>query len=301
MTITPNLRLGTRGSKLAMAQAHALRDRLAPLEVEIVKITTSGDKGDRDKLGAFVREIQQALLDGSIDVALHCLKDLPTEPIPGLSLTAYLEREDPRDALIGRVSRLSDLPEGATVGTGSVRRSAQIASVRPDLKFKPLVGNVDTRMRKLIAGEYDAIVLAIAGLKRLGVLEDWSASEWGELTVSLLSTEEMLPAPGQAVLVLETRSYDVETIALIKDLNHEPTRECTLEERALLAQFGGGCSVPVGALARFVDGQIVLEGLAASPDGKTVLRGTASNAVDLFKELSGRGATKLFEGRRGIE
>lgn len=239
--------------------------------MEIVTIKTSGDKGDRDRLGAFVREIQHALLENAVDVALHCLKDLPTQPVEGLTLAAHLEREDPRDTLITRGPTLMELPEGAVVGTGSVRRTSQLAARRPDLVFRPLLGNVDTRMRKLMEGEYDAIVLAIAGLRRLGVLETWASSEYGSLTVHPLEPDTMLPAPGQAVLVLETRADEG---SLVAELNHPVTERCAIAERVFLKAFGGGCSVPVAALATGLGDGLSLTGLVASPDGQTVLRQT---------------------------
>lgn len=281
------LRLGTRGSRLALAQAHNVSDLLTRMghEVEIVTIKTSGDRGDRDRLGAFVREIQESLLRDQIDVALHCLKDLPTKAVPGLTLGAYLEREDPRDTLITRGPTLENLPCGAVVGTGSVRRTSQLAAVRPDLMFRPLMGNVDTRMRKLIAGEYDAIVLAIAGLKRLGVLDGWESSEYGALTVHPLDPAQMLPAPGQAVLVLETRDGDPAAEA-VRPLHHPATQAAADAERTFLAAFGGGCSVPVAALAS--EGE--LTGLVASPDGRTVLRASGNDGAALAQELGGKGA-----------
>ncbi|MGV3618411.1 MAG: hydroxymethylbilane synthase [Fimbriimonas sp.] len=304
---TVRLRLGTRGSRLAMAQANGLAARLtaAGHAVEIVAIKTSGDRGDRDRLGAFVREIQEAVLRNEVDIALHCLKDLPTTPVPGLALSAYLEREDPRDTLISRGPRLEDLPEGAVVGTGSVRRTSQLAAVRPDLVFRPLMGNVDTRMRKLMAGEYDAIVLAIAGLKRLGVLEAWAASEYGSLVVHPLTPQEMLPAPGQAVLVLETRAEDAETIAAVGPLHHPASQRCADAEREFLAAFGGGCSVPVAALGEEDDVYLRLVGLVASADGtRRLCSGLTREVVDvegmgaaLAQALIGEGARELFSVR----
>lgn len=235
-----------------------------------------------------------------MDVALHCLKDLPTEPVPGLRLAAHLEREDPADAFISRGETLDDLPQGATVGTGSVRRTSQLAISRPDLRFKPLVGNVDTRMRKLMEGEYDAIILAIAGLRRLGVLETWSESEYRSLTVRPFEGAAMLPAPGQAVLVLETREAEGE---LVEFLNDPDTQACATAERSFLRTFGGGCSVPVAAHATSQDSEIRLRGLVASPDGKTVFRGEAAgdNAIEVGRRLGeGLGAQGAFETVRAV-
>jgi len=275
---------------------------------EIVPIKTSGDLGQRDRLGAFVREIQEAVLTGQVDIALHCLKDLPTTQIPELHLGAYLEREDARDALIYRsdlvgVEPVEALPAGAVIGTGSLRRSSQLAARRPDFAYKPLVGNVDTRLRKLMEGEYDAIVLAIAGLKRLGVLESWAESDYRELTVTPLAESEMVPCPGQAILVIETRSDDGQFQGLVDPYNHEPTWRSAQAERAFLRSFGGGCSVPVGAFASAGD-ELVLEGLVASPDGRTVLRGRRNGPIAdavaigeaLAQELGAQGAFDIVRG-----
>ena len=274
-----------------MAQAHALSASLAEAghEVEIVTVRTSGDLGHREVLGAFVKEIQVALLEGRVDVALHCLKDLPTRPVPGLALSAYLEREDPRDALISRGPSLTELPEGSVVGTGSLRRTSQLAAARPDLRFLPLMGNVDSRMRRLMLGEYDAIVLAIAGLSRLGVLDEWHTSEYRSLSVHPLGPDTMLPAPGQAVLVLETRADDTASIDAVRFLHHAPTQAAADAERVFLAAFGGGCSVPVAALAE----PSGLRGLVASPDGRTVLRGIGTDGAALARELGEQGAFEI--------
>ncbi|AIE84304.1 porphobilinogen deaminase [Fimbriimonas ginsengisoli Gsoil 348] len=278
--------------------------RLHPgLDVEIVTIRTSGDRGERERLGAFVREIQEALLANQVDVALHCLKDLPTEPVPGLSLSAYLEREDARDTLISRGPGLESLPEGSVIGTGSLRRTSQIANVRNDVVFKPLVGNVDTRMRKLIEGEYDAIVLALAGLKRLGLMEDWGRSEYKELVVWPKSVETIVPAPGQAVLVLETREADAAAIELISPLHHSLTSACSRAERSFLQAFGGGCSVPIGAYAQVNEHGFGMIGCVASPDGKQYLKGNRNGSLDapeemgaeFARELGGHGAFEIVQ------
>ncbi|MFI5386740.1 MAG: hydroxymethylbilane synthase [Fimbriimonadales bacterium] len=299
-----SLRLGTRGSKLALAQATNVKSTLERLHeglsVEIVPIRTSGDKGNRDVLGSFVREIQHALLENRVDVALHCLKDLPTDPVAGLVLAAHLEREDPRDGLIARVGSVAELPKSSHVGTGSVRRTSQLASIRPDLTFSPLVGNIDTRLRRLSEGQYDAIILAVAGLNRLGLMETWPR-EHPDLAVTALEFDEMLPAPGQAVLVLETRAGDFNAIDAVGVLNNENARLCATAERAFLAEFGGGCSVPVAAFATIHKGAIHLSGLVASPNGSTVLRGTATGETPaaaarlLFDEVNAQGALGLFE------
>ena len=268
--------------------------------VEIVPIKTSGDRGDRDKLGAFVREIQESLLEDRIDIALHCLKDLPTEPVPGLVFAAHLEREDPSDTILSS-TRWRELPHEAVIGTGSLRRSAQLASVRPDFKFKPLVGNVDTRMRKLMEGEYDAIVLAVAGLKRLGLTETWASSPYAQIRVQPLTSDEMLPAPGQAILVLECADSKQELQKNLLQFDHAATRRAATAERSFLRAFGGGCSVPVAALARSTGSNIALSGLVASPNGRQVMRRQASGhdgadvGSGLARQMIDEGALELFE------
>jgi hydroxymethylbilane synthase len=288
-----------------MAQAVDAKSRLEALnrgiEIEIVPIKTSGDHGLRERVGAFVGEIQDACLSGQIDIGLHCLKDLPVEPVDGLTLAAHFERGDARDAFLSPFSNLDDLPQGAIVGTGSVRRSSQLAAVRPDLTFRPLVGNVDTRLRKLSSGEYDAIILAIAGLDRIGLLSTWDTSEFSTLNVVPLSLHEMLPAPGQAVLVLETRADDAEAIATVSGLEHPPTRACASAERLFLSAFGGGCSMPVAAYGSIIgDGQVELEGLVAEPCGARIVRGSSScNSLEsvasqLAEKLTQQGARELI-------
>lgn len=293
-----SVRLGTRGSKLAMAQAETVSRLLEPIvgQVEIAIIKTSGDRGNRDVLGAFVKQIQESVLEGAADFGLHCLKDLPTEPVRGLTLAAYLEREDPCDVILSdRPWR--QLPTGALIGTGSLRRSAQLSALRPDFKFKPLVGNVDTRLRKLLDGEYDAIVLAIAGLRRLGLLDTWSSSDFAEILIQPLKPEEMLPAPGQGVLVLETRDGEFNELAA---LDHSPTRKASMAERAFLHAIGGGCSVPVAALANSDGLSVDLEGLVAAPDGSEAVRGRVAGedpvlvGESLAARLIARGAKDLL-------
>jgi len=287
------IRLGTRGSRLALCQAQAIKDlietRHPETEVEIVTIRTSGDKGNYEVLGAFVKEIQESLLANEIDIAQHCLKDLPTQQVPGLTFAAHLPREDATDAIITRGPSWKDLPLGSIIGTGSVRRTSQIAALRSDVQFKPLTGNVDTRMRKLQEGVYDAIILATAGLKRLGVLDRWSESEYANLRIEPL---DILPAAGQAVLVLEVaKGSFVEP--LIQVFNDSDTERCATAERAFLRHFGTGCSVPVAAQATVSDGQIHLDGLVASPDGLTILRGTERGSTEFAEQIGIELATSL--------
>ncbi|HEY3781483.1 MAG TPA: hydroxymethylbilane synthase [Fimbriimonadaceae bacterium] len=293
------IRLGTRGSKLALIQATNAKRLLEAsnenLEVEIITIKTSGDRGDRNVLGAFVRDIEQELLDGSIDLALHCLKDLPTLTIDGLSFAAYLEREDPRDAILTLVEDWNNLPGGAVIGTGSVRRSAQLKASRPDLQYKPLVGNADTRLRKLHEGEYDAIVLAMAGLNRMGV----ENLPLGTI-VTHLPLDAMLPAPGQAVLVLQCRAEDFFASAVAGKLDHDPTRNSASAERAFMRCFGSGCSVPVAAYCLEIDGHYDLRGLVSSPDGTRSIRGHTGGhdpllmGKQLGEQLLSQGAGELM-------
>ena len=258
-TVATTLRLGTRGSRLAIAQAQEAASALAQVlglgSVEMVEIRTKGDAiserrpaghlvvGD----GQFTAELERALLEDRIDVAVHSLKDLPTAGHPALRLGAILERADPRDCLLSRhPGGLDGLPFGAGIGTSSVRRAAQLAAARIDLVARPIRGNVDTRLRRLEAGEYDALLLAAAGLDRLGV----PVSEGDRL-----SLEVMLPAPGQGALALQVRADDV---SLLAPLDHGPTRLAVQTERALLRALGGGCLAPLGALAEVVDGQLRL-------------------------------------------
>lgn len=251
-------------------------------------------------VGAFVKEIQESLLANQIDIAQHCLKDLPTQQVPGLTFAAHLPREDATDAIITRGPSWKDLPSGAIIGTGSVRRTSQLAALRSDVQFKPLTGNVDTRMRKLQEGVYDAIVLATAGLKRLGVLDRWAESEYARLRIEPL---EILPAAGQAVLVLEVACGSLAE-PLIAVFNDHDTQCSATAERAFLKHFGTGCSVPVAAQATIRGGVLTLEGLVASADGRTILRGveegSPANAeeigVYLASGLCAKGALDLIPG-----
>jgi hydroxymethylbilane synthase len=294
-----SLVIGSRGSKLALWQAEHARNQLAgidpTLEVTIQIIKTSGDiKSDPLSViggkGVFTKELEDALLDRRIDLAVHSLKDLPTTLPEGLSISSIGKRSDPRDALVlkepGDISSLRDLPPGAVIGTSSPRRLAQLKSLRPDLDVKDLRGNVDTRLRKLDEGEYDALLLASAGLIRLGL----------ENRISLaIATDEMLPAVGQGAIAIETRSGDEFTIDKVSQLNHEATRIACLAERALLRTLGGGCQFPIAAHAVVDNGQLHLRGLVAAPDGSKILRERIDGSAQQPEELGSLLAKRLNE------
>jgi hydroxymethylbilane synthase len=241
--------VGTRGSRLAIAQAQLVLDALAladrDLEVETKIIRTEGDARDDVSLndiggqGVFVKDIERALAAGGIDVAVHSLKDMPADLPPGLTIGAVLERGDARDALVGRNGlRLAALPRGARVGTDSRRRAVQLQALRPDIKVESIRGNVDSRIKKVESGEYEAACLAVAGLRRIGLLDHAS---------QVFEVDEMLPAPGQAVLAVEAREDDQEVIDLLHRVDHPPTRAEITAERAFLRRLGAGCRLPVAA------------------------------------------------------
>ncbi|MGA2595168.1 MAG: hydroxymethylbilane synthase [Bryobacteraceae bacterium] len=276
--------VASRGSQLALWQAHWVQQKLADLgcqsRIEIIK--TTGDKITEVPLaqvgtkGLFTKEIEEALLDGRADLAVHSLKDLPTELPAGLILAATPAREDPRDAIVGM--RLADLPRGAKVGTSSLRRAAQLRKLRPGLRIEPVRGNLDTRLRKLDQGHYDAIVLAAAGLKRLG---------WESRIAEVLSPDIVCPAVGQGALAIETAGSPGSLICA--QLDHTPTRQAVTAERALLGALGGGCQVPIGAYATVADGRLRLQGVVVSPDGAELVRdqaeGLAADAERIGREL----------------
>jgi hydroxymethylbilane synthase len=303
-----SLVIGTRGSQLALWQAHWIEGRLrefgAETRIEINK--TTGDKitdvalakvGSTTGLkGVFTKEIEEALLDGRIDVAVHSLKDLPTEIDSRLAIAAVPERADPRDALAG--CSLDDLPAGARVGTGSLRRVAQLRNRRPDLEILGIRGNVDTRLRKMDEGQYDAVVLASAGLHRLG-LEGRIAE--------ILEPEVMCPAVGQGALGVQIRAGDDAVRELISRLNHEATAAAVTAERAVLSALGGGCQVPMGAHAWIKGGVLKLIAVVVSQDGGRMVRTSLEGAVgqaaelgaDVAARLKDRGAAELLEAVYG--
>jgi hydroxymethylbilane synthase len=308
--MNPPLRIGTRGSPLALWQARHVADRLQPLAqprpVELVEIETTGDV-IRDRPlsqiggdGLFTKEIQRALLDGRADVAVHSLKDLPTTPVPELVLGAVPPRAPSGDAFVSRRhARFDDLPPGAAVGTSSLRRRAQALYRRPDLRLLDVRGNVGTRLRKLDEEGLDALILAQAGLERLGLAAH---------VTEILDPEWMLPAVGQGALGLECRADDAATRALLAALDDFPTRAAVLAERALLRGLGGGCLVPVGAAAAVTEGRLTLRAAVLPPDGRARVAGEdAGPAADaeavgrrLAEALLARGARELLAGPGGV-
>ncbi|MCG6943613.1 MAG: hydroxymethylbilane synthase [Thiohalocapsa sp.] len=268
------LKIATRKSPLAMWQAEhaaAILSRLHPdLEVEIVGMTTRGDKildAPLAKVGGkglFVKELEQGMLEGTADIAVHSMKDVPVDFPEGLHLAVIMDREDPLDAFVSnRYERLDDLPQGACVGTSSLRRQCQLSARRPDLRIEPLRGNVNTRLRKLDDGEYDAIILAAAGLKRLGFAERIRAE---------IAVADSLPAIGQGAIGIECRSDDDRVHALIEPLHHVETAQRVLAERAMNAKLQGGCQVPIAGHAVLEGETLYLRGLVGTPDGKRLLR-----------------------------
>jgi len=290
--------IGSRGSQLALWQARWVAARLLELGVEtdLTIIKTTGDKIQDVPLakvggkGLFTKEIEEALLAGTIDLAVHSLKDLPTVLPDGLTLAAIPERESPFDALIGHT--LATLPQGAKVGTSSLRRSAQLKAARPDLEIESVRGNLDTRLRKLDEGQYDAILLAAAGLRRLG---------WGERIAELMDPEMMCPAVGQGALAIETRDDGGAAFLACARLDHGPTRAEVTAERAVLAALGGGCQVPIGAYAQ-ADGQrLRLRSVVVHPDGHTMLTDECGGGVKNAAEIGASAAERLLtKGARQI-
>ena len=290
--------IGSRGSQLALWQAQWVERRLRELghdsRIEIIR--TTGDKITDVALakvgtkGLFTKEIEEALLDGRVDCAVHSLKDLPTEIPEGLQIAATPEREDPRDAIVG--AALRDLPKNAKVGTSSLRRTAQLRQIRPDLSIQDIRGNLDTRLKKLDDGQYHAIVLAAAGLNRLGLSHRIS---------EILDPEIMCPAPGQGALAIEVAQWAPSGHLPVSLLDHPQTRAATTAERALLASLGGGCQVPIGAYAGIKGGTLHLLAVVASPDGTHVIRKSASGKAPDAAEIGARlGATLLESGAQEI-
>jgi hydroxymethylbilane synthase len=289
------LRIGSRGSQLALWQAHHISDLLRAqghiVEIEIIK--TTGDKITDVALakvgtkGMFTKEIEEALVENRVDLAVHSLKDLPTELASDFEIAAITVRENPRDVFCSvKYANIDGLPQRANVGTSSLRRQAQLKALRPDLQIYPLRGNVDTRLRKLESGDYDAIILAVAGLNRLGKTQ---------LVRQVIPVEVMTPAAGQGALGIEIRNGDRATRGLVAFLDDAAARATTTCERALLSKLGGGCQVPIGAFAEMNGGHIRLNGLVAHPDGTKVLRETreGDDPIKLGEEV---GTTLLRRG-----
>ena len=303
--------IATRGSKLALWQAEWIKSQIKniypDMEVELNKIKTTGDKildvplAQVGGKGLFVKEIEEAMLRGEADLAVHSMKDVPTDLPDGLHLSAICKREDPRDAFITAVSSqrsavskkinsISDLPEGAHVGTSSLRRMCQLLNKRPDINITQLRGNVDTRLRKLDEGEFDAIILATAGVKRLG---------YEARITEKISTEISLPAIGQGAVGIECRTDDEFMNALLAKLNHEETWICVSAERAFLKKLEGGCQVPIAAHAQLSDEQLIIEGLVGSLDGKTLIKSSMEGKPEDAEALGTALAEKLLSQGAG--
>jgi hydroxymethylbilane synthase len=293
------LRIGSRGSQLALWQANhiaaLLRGRGHEVEIEIIK--TTGDKitdvplAKVDTKGMFTKEIEEALAAGRVDLAVHSLKDLPTEITSGFEIAAVPKRDDPRDVFCSRkYASIEALPKAARVGTSSLRRQAQLKALRADLDLHPLRGNVDTRLAKLEGGEYDAIILAAAGLNRLGKTESIK---------QFISADVMCPAAGQGALAVEVRARDTATLQLLTFLDDSDARATTICERALLGRLGGGCQVPIGAMAEMRSGRLHLRAVVANPDGSLVLResGDGEDPVQLGESV---GDALLRRGGKAI-
>ncbi|MGZ3410103.1 MAG: hydroxymethylbilane synthase [Xanthobacteraceae bacterium] len=303
---SPWLRIGTRGSPLALVQANTVRRLLASAHgvgedaIEIVKIRTTGDAiqnlplSDVGGKGLFTKEIEQALIDGAIDLAVHSAKDMLTVLPDGLALSACLAREDVRDVFVSRIAKsFAELPEGAIIGTASLRRQAQVLRLRRDFKVVPMRGNVGTRLEKLTRGEADATILALAGLKRLGLADTATA---------ILGTGEFLPAVGQGAIAIETRAADDATRTLIAAINDEATLTAVTTERAFLAVLDGSCRTPIAGHAQIIAGELSFRGLIAKPDGsetfETSRKGKLSDAAalgaDAGTELKSRAGADFF-------
>ena len=312
-----NIVIGTRGSKLALWQAEWVKaelQRINPgLEISLNKIKTTGDKildvplAKVGGKGLFVKEIEEALLRGEADLAVHSMKDVPTEFPEGLHLAVICEREDPRDAFIApvqgtkfKVQSLRELPEGATLGTSSLRRSCQLLSKRPDLKIAQLRGNLETRFRKLDEGQFDAMILAAAGVKRLG---------WQQRITEVIEPAISLPAIGQGAVGIECRINDEFINHLIAPLNHKETSICVRAERALLKRLQGGCQVPIAAHATIKDGRLIMDGLVGSVSGDRIIKehleGKVEDAetigITLGEKLLSKGADKILAEVYGRE
>lgn len=301
------IRIGTRGSPLALVQTRMVSDAIAAHQPdtrpEVIVVRTEGDRNRQDSLtvlggrGVFVREIEDRLLAGEFDLAVHSLKDLPTTQPAGLVLAAIPARGAVQDALVSRGGeRLADLGPGAIVGSSSQRRSAQVLALRPDLVVQSIRGNVETRLRKLDEGQYDAIVLAAAGLERMG---------WGGRISESFSLAQMLPAVGQGALAVECRAGDARTLALLEPLDHASTRAAVGAERAFLRGLGGGCTLPIGAFAELdalnENASLTLHGMIAQPDGQRIVRGSLCGPLAEAETIGAKLAELLMaDGGRAL-
>lgn len=287
--------VGSRGSKLAVIQTKSvvakIREANPDLEVSIIRIVTKGDRNRRTQLdrmagmGVFVKEIEEALLDGRIDVAIHSLKDVPTDIPQELCLRAVTERLDPRDVLVSRTGGLDEIPPGSKIGTGSLRRTVQLARYRPDLETCSIRGNIDTRLRKVFSGEVDGVVLAAAAILRL---------EWENKISEYLPIEFFLPAVGQGALVVEARLDDGEVAGLVSPINNLPTWQSITAERTFLSALGGGCRAPIAALGTVANATLKLKGMVADVSGKKILYDSEEGSATLPEEIGVRLAQKML-------
>jgi hydroxymethylbilane synthase len=299
LAVTPHIRIGTRGSQLALWQANWVADQLRQrgATVDIIEISTTGDRDQRDPIlemnqqGVFTKEIQTAVLNGDADIAVHSLKDLPTETVEGLVLCAVPPREVCFDVLITTQAKsLMELPLNSRIGTGSLRRQALLRHLRSDLEILGIRGNVDTRLRKLRDGEFDAIVLAAAGVKRLNL---------DQHVVEELTPPRMLPAPGQGALGIECHRAAHDIIEFVSQLDDANSRDATNAERSMLALLHAGCSAPVGAWGRIDNGELLLDGVVATLDGQRVVRASASGPSQSAVQLGRQVAESLLDQGAG--
>jgi len=288
--------IGSRGSQLALCQTQHIVNRLQDLHPQfrfvIKRIRTKGDEHSSEpsfcfeEKGEFVRELEEALLAGEINLAVHSFKDLPLELPEGLEIAAVNQREDARDVLVSmKANSLSQLPRGASIGTSSPRRAAQIKAFRPDLDVVDIRGNLDTRLRKVSSGQFDGIILAAAGLIRLG---------WEERITEYLSMDICLPAVAQGALAIEVREGDEEIKRLVSVLNHKPTRQATTAEQVFLRCLGGGCRTPIAAFGQINSGTLQLEGMVSTPDGGKLLRAKVEGSAELPEEVGSLLGEKLI-------
>lgn len=287
--------VGSRSSKLAVIQTESvvtkIRETNPDLEVSISKIVTKGDRNRRTQLdrmagiGVFVKEIEEALLDGRIDIAVHSLKDVPTEMPQELCLLAVTERLDPRDVLVSRTGRLDEIPPGSKIGTGSLRRTVQLAQYRPDLETCGIRGNIDTRLRKVSSGEVDGVILAAAAILRLG---------WEDKISEYLPIESFLPAVGQGTLVIEARLDDGEVAELVSPINNLPTWQSITAERTFLSALGGGCRAPIAALGTVGYTTLKLQGMVADISGQKVLYASEEGSAMSPEEIGAQLAQKML-------